>query len=413
LRILYFADIRFPLERANGIQTFQTCHALARRGHSVTLVVRPDATRPPRDPFAFYGRPADARLTVVAVAGASRPTLRRTAYLVQALARASGPHRADAVLTRDLTVAWVLLAFPSRLRPPVVYEAHGFAPTVAASMGDLLTDGTAASTVKQRRLARRERRVWRRADGYVAITQALADELVSRFGRRARLAVIPDGAQLDTGSRSGRAGAPEHAARPTPRLVAYAGHLYPWKGVDVLLEALAQVPDAQGLIVGGMAGERDLDRLQRRAQELGIARRVEFTGPVPPPQVAARLERAAVVVLPNTATHVSSRYTSPLKLFEYMASMRPIVASDLPSVGEVLRDGENALLVPPGDAGRLATALRRLLDDPDLAGRLAASARSDVGAYSWDRRAERIDRLLEQVTGGPRVEQAAVEGQGA
>jgi len=54
VRILYLADIRFPLERANGIQSMETCYALAGRGHDVTLVVRPDTHTPPRDPFAFY-----------------------------------------------------------------------------------------------------------------------------------------------------------------------------------------------------------------------------------------------------------------------------------------------------------------------------------------------------------------------
>jgi len=55
VRILYLADIRFPLERANGIQSMETCHALASRGHDLTLVVRPDSHEPPRDPFVFYG----------------------------------------------------------------------------------------------------------------------------------------------------------------------------------------------------------------------------------------------------------------------------------------------------------------------------------------------------------------------
>ena len=57
MRLLYLADIRFPLERANGIQSMETCHALASRGHRVTMVVRPDTQRPPRDPWVFYGLP--------------------------------------------------------------------------------------------------------------------------------------------------------------------------------------------------------------------------------------------------------------------------------------------------------------------------------------------------------------------
>jgi hypothetical protein len=64
VRILYLADIRFPLERANGIQTIETCHALAERDHAVRLLVRPDTARPPRDPFDFYGLTPHARLLV-------------------------------------------------------------------------------------------------------------------------------------------------------------------------------------------------------------------------------------------------------------------------------------------------------------------------------------------------------------
>src|SRR6478736_1881917 len=73
MNILCFADTRFPIERANGVQTMATCHALASRGHAVTLVVRPDTTQPARDPFAFYGLPHIARLkihTVPAITGA-------------------------------------------------------------------------------------------------------------------------------------------------------------------------------------------------------------------------------------------------------------------------------------------------------------------------------------------------------
>jgi glycosyltransferase involved in cell wall biosynthesis len=103
------------------------------------------------------------------------------------------------------------------------------------------------------------------------------------------------------------------------------------------------------------------------------------------------------VVVPFLRSAMTERHTSPLKAFEAMAAGRPIVASDLPSSREVLRHGENALLVPPGDAAALAAALRRLADDPALAARLARGAFEEAPRYSWDARARSLRGLLEEV----------------
>ena len=64
MRVIYFADIRLPLERANGIQTIETCHALAVRGHEVRLIARPDTRKPPRDPYDYYGLPRHQNMAV-------------------------------------------------------------------------------------------------------------------------------------------------------------------------------------------------------------------------------------------------------------------------------------------------------------------------------------------------------------
>jgi glycosyltransferase involved in cell wall biosynthesis len=164
--------------------------------------------------------------------------------------------------------------------------------------------------------------------------------------------------------------------------------------VDVLLEAIARLPRARGLIVGGHSAEPDLARTKSVAERLGITGRVTFTGLVEPAHVAQLLTQADVLVLPNPASAISTWYTSPLKLFEYMAAGRPIVSSDLPSVREILRDGVNALLVPPGDPVALASAIDRLLTNPELAARLAHAALDDVPKYSWERRAELLEALF-------------------
>lgn len=388
MTVLYFADTRFPIERANGVQSMATCHALAVRGHDVTLVVRPDNATRPRDPFTFYGwEPINTLHVQTVAAGGAGPT-RRIRYLLAA-AHVAVTQRDAVVLTRDLGLAAWLLQLPKATRPALVYESHGLADIVATEMPALLGQPAfAPSASKLKRLARREERVWRRAGAYVTITQALATELTQRFGPRPNVFVVPDGAR-----------SVDRADQPAPtdgRFTAgYAGHLYPWKGVDVFVRALAQAPGVHGLIVGGHPGERDLERVRALVQSLAIESRVTITGLVPPRDVIPLLRAANVLVLPNTASAISERYTSPLKLFEYLTLGRAIVASDLPAVREVLRHDDTAWLVKPGDAGDLAVALRALRDHPDDAAGLGARAAALAPFFTWDARADKLERALE------------------
>lgn len=387
MTLLYFADTRFPIERANGTQTMETCHALARRGHDVTLVVRPDTAAPPRDPFEFYGLPPIPSMRIRSVARQGTPRGRRLRFLLTAV-RLSLRQPEAVVYTRDLGLAAWLLRLPRPRRPRVVYESHGVSVVVAEELPRLLGQPALAATpAKIARLNRREALVWSRAAVYVSITQALADDLASRYGARDRVFVIPDGAR-----------SADDVAPPSPQFTAgYAGHLYPWKGVDVFVRALGRLPDVHGLIVGGHPGEADLSRVTHLAADVGVADRLVITGLVSPRAVPAALAPASVLVLPNPASAISARYTSPLKLFEYLTLGRAIVASDLAAIREVLTDGVTALLVPPGDDEALARAIARLRDDPALADALAAAARARAPHYSWDERARRLEAALAAV----------------
>ncbi len=387
MTVLCFADTRFPIERANGAQTMATCGALARRGHQVTLVVRPDSSPVARDPFVFYDETPTPNLRVTAVPATGGPRARRVRFLLTALALARAD-RGAVVYTRDLGLAALLLQVPMIRRPKVVYESHGVSSVVAEEMPRLLGGpDRPASQRKLRRLDRRERRVWTRAGAIVAITQALATDLERRYGPRPGVFVVPDGARP-------RPGLP--TLRPDqPPTAGYAGHLYPWKGVDVLVRALAMAPSIRGLIVGGHPQEADRERVGRLVRELGLESRVDFAGLVPPGDVPGALAAATMLVLPNTATTISERYTSPLKLFEYLALGRPIVASDSTAIREVLRDGDTALLVPPGEPQALADALMRLSRDGALAARLAAAAKALSASYSWEARAARLEGPLQ------------------
>ena len=122
----------------------------------------------------------------------------------------------------------------------------------------------------------------------------------------------------------------------------------------------------------------------------GTDPRIRIVGQRPHKEIPLYLKAADLLVLPNTGKEAVSRwYTSPVKLFEYMASGRPIVAADLPSIRDVLNE-TNAVLVPPDDPEALAKAIMDLCINVDHADRIARQARNDVEQHTWDQRAQTI-----------------------
>ncbi len=167
------------------------------------------------------------------------------------------------------------------------------------------------------------------------------------------------------------------------------------KGVGVLVEALATVANdgVGGCEIGLVGGPDDMaEALRDQWRALGQPDAAfHYAGQVAPDRVPVYLSALDLCALPSPWTPFFAYYTSPMKLFEYMASGRAIVASDLPTNAEVLTDGESALLIPPSDAEALAAAIRRLRDDPALRALLAGKAQALVmESYTWDARARMI-----------------------
>jgi glycosyltransferase involved in cell wall biosynthesis len=160
-----------------------------------------------------------------------------------------------------------------------------------------------------------------------------------------------------------------------------------------------ELHDNELVIVGGLPPEPDLDRTRILARNFEVLDRVVFRGYLPPTELAGERLSADIFVIPLLESATSSHFTSPLKLFESMAAGRPIVASDLPSIGEVLTHEVNALLVPPNDPKALAAAIRRLSTDRELRARLARQAGSDAKKYSWGERGRKIADLIAQTMG--------------
>jgi putative flippase GtrA len=167
----------------------------------------------------------------------------------------------------------------------------------------------------------------------------------------------------------------------------YIGRLDGWKGVGTLLEASTFVPETQVVVIGGEEAQVEALRAQYP--------KVQFLGYRSYGELADNQAAADVLVLPNTAKDETSvRFTSPLKLFTYMASGKPIVASDLPSLREVL-DEESAYFVAPDDARELARGIKQALGDPNAETK-AHHARHKVAHYTWSARARTILQFFNQ-----------------
>jgi glycosyltransferase involved in cell wall biosynthesis len=170
------------------------------------------------------------------------------------------------------------------------------------------------------------------------------------------------------------------------------------KGIRELLEAFKRLKAWNKNLflcfVGGL--KREIQEYEGLVRQEGLERDVMFVGQRPPYEIPLYLRAFDVCVMPFPWTRHYAYFMSPLKLFEYMAARRPIVASDLPSVREILNEG-NAVLVEPGNPKALAEGIENVLENEELANKIAKKAYEDVRAHSWERRAARI---LDFIRGG-------------
>jgi len=388
VRIIYPANTRFPSQRANTIQITNTCRAMAELGAEVHMIVRRMGRETDEECLAFYGLEPHENLHLhrlrVFNTHSNVWLWNRSFQLMCFLCmmRVCRRRKPTVICNREIGYATQLLKFRKLLGAKLIFETHDIGFLTIRHYDSLISTGKGFDEAHERRVHEKEAKLYAEVDGIAPITDQLERLIREEFHATQPMSVIRSGVALDTPPR-----------RPDPSrekaLVLYTGQVYLWKGVNVLVEAMKHVPDAELLVLGGLPYEDDLDRVKEFAAEQGVANRCSFPGSVPPPEVQEHLSRADAAVIPLTDTVASRYFTSPLKLFQYMASAAPIVASDLPTIRELLTHEHNALLVPPNDPAAMAQAIRRLIDDRGLAERLGAQAQADVQSFGWASRAER------------------------
>jgi glycosyltransferase involved in cell wall biosynthesis len=377
-RLLLIANARMPSQRAQSLQVAQVAGAFQRAGTHTTLL---HARRVPTPElpvgetlWSYYGVEGEPSVEAVPCVDWIDRVPRGLQYVparVQELtfgrnaARRALRDEGARVLSRELETA-ALLARAGHQR--LFLEVHR------------VPEGA-------------RRRAWlleaaRGARGVVAISGGVREDLEAAGVSGEALRVEHDGyeaARFEALPSRGEARA-ELGVAPGARLVVYTGGFLTWKGVEVLVDAARAMPDVEFVLAGGM----DADVARVRAYAAGAAN-VRLDGFQPPARVPLYLAAADATVVPNLAEPaISARYTSPLKVFEAMAAGVPLVASDLPSLRDVLTHDEDALLVPPGDPAALAEGLSRLLGDEALRARMSERLLSRAGEHTWDARARRL-----------------------
>ncbi len=236
------------------------------------------------------------------------------------------------------------------------------------------------------------RRIVRGSDAVTAISTYTAERL-RRVAPGVRAEVIPFGAAVDPSP----APPPRRPAGARPEIL-FIGRLVERKGVHLLLEALALLPAERRPLLRVVGDGAERARLQSWAAELALDHDVVFHGFVSAEEKAERLAGCDAFVLPAVVDAKGDTEGLGVVLLEAMTYGKPVIASAAGGIVDIVRDGRNGYLVPPGDASALAAAIRSCVENPEAARALGAQGRVDVeSGFSWTVIAERLATLYASV----------------
>ena len=370
LRVLYVGSHPLFTEGASAVHMLKMCQAMAKLGIEVECVLPGRVNK--KRLFSYYGIKNPFRVTSIALSGG---LARRPLHgFLSALYACGKKENFDLVLTRDLIFAW----FATKVfGVPTVYDAHHPPVNWAAEI-------IISSFSRSKNLL-----------GMSFNSRGLHDIYFCLGMTGQNPIVAPNGFERE--AFEGEHDIPslrESLGLPLERkIVCYCGNTYRGRGLEILMRAAAQMPEVEFLIVGGRERDNVLWREMARQEGSGNLR---IEGFVRQREVPSYLLASDVLVMPYSSKITirdgteAGKFTSPLKLFEYMAAGKPIVATGVPSVLEILRPGENSVVTPPDDGGEFIRALGLVLADSELCTRISEGARSDAAGYTWEKRVEKI-----------------------
>lgn len=363
MKLLYVANARIPTEKAHGIQIMKMCEAFSDAGTSVTLVTSWRFNHIKEDPFEFYG--IKRGFKIVYLPNLELTQLGWIGYWARTVTYSISLFfyllfkKFDAIYGRNELPLYIATLF----NRCTYWEAH---------------DGRWNLIIK---------RLLPRLRGISVISTPLKDFYIEKGFDAEKLRIFPDGVDINLFMKdlSKEKAREILEIKSDKKIILYTGHLYKWKGVDTLAEAARKMPNGDFYIVGGTP--KDIDGFSKKYKNI---ENLKIVGHVKYEKIPIYLKSADVLVLPNSGREdISKKYTSPLKLFEYMASGRPIVVSDLESMRAIL-DEDLAYFFKPDNSGSLRDTTETVFKNYEESKEKAQRSIEKVKNFSWSNRARDI-----------------------
>jgi glycosyltransferase involved in cell wall biosynthesis len=364
-----------PTRKAYGYQISKMCEAFALNGLEVELWMPEKEGQGVEELFSYYGVKKNFRIKVIKGTDYLKyyPFLGKLSFWLKSIIflfklAFAKPEFGSVIFSRNPEIAWLfsLKGFKT------VYEAHNWPKSKNFLHKFFL----------------------KKIDRLIVITGNLKELYVKNGILPEKIIVQPDAVDMEIFDiKMEKDAAREKLSLPKDKtILVYTGRFKTMgmeKGISDILKALAILKNKDLLFVavGGLAEDKLF--YEELARKLGVAENVIFFPYCEQKKLAVYQKSADIFLMPFPNKEHYAHYMSPLKLFEYMAAERPIIASDLPSIRDVLNE-KNAILVEPSRPESLAEGISRTLKNPELAGSIARNAYEDVKKYTWVKRARRI-----------------------
>lgn len=368
MRIAYVANIRFPTEKAHGIQIAKMCEAFAHSGTELTLI--PTYRGSAANPFSFYNLSERFQIKRAWAPGriSSFPGFLFSSVVFSVTSffrtRATSP---DIVYTMDIDpVSFLSLPFTKK---PVFIDLHG--PKKNSFIN---------------------RFFFRKVHGVVTINETIKEEMRRQFPHlEDRVLVFPNGVDLPEERISQDKARDALSLPPREKIAVYTGSAQHWKGIDTALRAAKELPHVQFYFVGFTAAA-----FRSAGITIRIPSNVHAVGARPHKEMEQWRAAADLLLVTGTRSDwYSDKYTSPMKLFEYMGSHRPIVASRTPAIAEAVNENE-VFFHEPDNAEDLVRTLEYALENKDKAGRKIAAAYERAKTLTWEKRAAAVLQFINE-----------------